>query len=86
MSARAELRRFAIFVAVLAAVDVLGAYALDAASITDVVVAPTSWRTALALAPTLVFYAARIALFFAAPGLLVGGAIVALTSPRDEGS
>lgn len=84
--ARAELRRLGLLVAALVVIDVGGAYALDAASLVEVLLAPPTWRTLVALPVALVFFAARIALFFAAPGLLVGGAAVAWLERRDRGA
>lgn len=73
-------RRALVFLGVLALVDLGGAYALDALSLVESLLAPSGARALFAAVLALFFYAARLLLDFVAPGLAI--AAIALVRAR----
>jgi hypothetical protein len=61
-------------------VNLGGAYALDALSLVESLLAPSGARALFAAALALFFYAARLLLYFVAPGLAI--AAIALAGAR----
>jgi hypothetical protein len=75
-------RRALVFLGALVLVNLGGAYALDALSLVESLLAPSGARALFAAALALFFYAARLLLYFLAPGLAI--AAIALARARRD--
>lgn len=76
------LRRSLIALAALLAVNVAGAYGLDALGLSESLLSGSIDRALLAAALGFLFYAARLALFFIAPGVALAMLILSLSGRR----
>ncbi|HLM74238.1 MAG TPA: hypothetical protein VK459_16145 [Polyangiaceae bacterium] len=65
-------RRTLVFAAVILVLNLGGAYLLDALGLVEGLLSPHGGTIELLLPLAVVFYAARISLYFVVPGLLVG--------------
>jgi hypothetical protein len=65
-------RRTLVFAAVILVLNLGGAYLLDALGLVEGLLSPHGGTIGLLLPLAVVFYAARISLYFVVPGLLVG--------------
>ena len=65
-------RRTLVIAAVVFAIHLAGSYLLDACGLVEGLLSPHGRSIALLLPLAVAFYAARLALFFLVPGLLMG--------------
>lgn len=65
-------RRTLVFAAVILVLNLGGAYLLDALGLVEGLLSPHGGTIGLLLPLAIVFYAARILLYFVVPGLLLG--------------
>lgn len=66
------------------AINLGGAYLLDALGLIEGLLSPNGVIIALLLPLALVFYAARLALYFVVPGLLLGALVLWAMDRADE--
>jgi hypothetical protein len=76
-------RRTLILAAVLLAVDLAGARALDALGLVESLLAPGSPRAFVAFPLAVLFYAARISLLFLVPGIVIGALLFTRKAPKS---
>lgn len=69
-------RRALVFAAAVFAMNLGGAYLLDALGLVEGLLSPHAGTIALLLPLALVFYVVRLLLFFVAPGLVAGALLI----------